>query len=101
MLIVLPILATGIFAAYESINRLGNPREIDYLWIVAMAAVIGFAGNEGVALYRMKVGKEIGSAALSADGHHVRVDGLTAWRSSLEPWVSGWAIPWPTPSSGW
>ena len=78
MLIVLHTLATGIFAAYESINRLGNPREIDYLWIVAMAAVIGFAGNEGVALYRMKVGKEIGSAALSADGHHARVDGLTS-----------------------
>ena len=78
LLIVLSILATGIFAAYESINRLGNPPEINYLWIVAMAAVIGFAGNEGVALYRMKVGKEIGSAALIADGHHARVDGLTS-----------------------
>lgn len=78
LLIVLSILATGIFAAYESINRLGNPPAIDYLWIVAMAAVIGFAGNEGVALYRMKVGKEIGSAALIADGHHARVDGLTS-----------------------
>ncbi|MCH2510152.1 MAG: cation diffusion facilitator family transporter [Dehalococcoidia bacterium] len=78
LLIVLSILATGIFAAYESISRLGNPPEIDYLWIVAMAAVIGFAGNEGVALYRMKVGKEIGSAALIADGHHARVDGLTS-----------------------
>jgi len=78
LLIVLSILATGIFAAYESINRLGNPPEINYLWIVAMAAVIGFAGNEGVPLYRMKVGKEIGSAALIADGHHARVDGLTS-----------------------
>ena len=78
LLIVLSILATGIFAAYESINRLGNPPEIDYLWVVAAAAVIGFVGNEGVALYRMKVGKEIGSAALVADGHHARVDGLTS-----------------------
>ena len=78
LLIVLSILATGIFAAYESINRLGNPPEIDYLWVVAVAAVIGFVGNEGVALYRMKVGKEIGSAALVADGHHARVDGLTS-----------------------
>jgi cation diffusion facilitator family transporter len=78
LLIVLSILATGIFAAYESINRLGNPPEIDYLWVVAVAAVIGFAGNEAVALYRMKVGREIGSAALIADGHHARVDGLTS-----------------------
>ena len=78
LLIVLSILATGIFAAYESIKRLGDPPEIDYLWIVALAAVIGFAGNEAVALFRMKVGREIGSAALIADGHHARVDGLTS-----------------------
>ena len=78
LLFVLSILATGIFAAYESIKRLGDPPEIDYLWIVALAAVIGFAGNEAVALFRMKVGREIGSAALIADGHHARVDGLTS-----------------------
>ena len=78
LLIVLSILGTGIFAAYTSIRRLGDPPEIDYIWIVALAAVIGFVGNEAVALFRMKVGKEIGSAALIADGHHARVDGLTS-----------------------
>ena len=78
LLIVLSIVVTGIFAGYESIKRLGDPPEIDYIWIVALAAVIGFLGNEGVALFRMKIGKEIGSAALIADGHHARVDGLTS-----------------------
>jgi cation diffusion facilitator family transporter len=78
LLIVLSILATGIIAAYESIRRLGDPPEIDYIWIVAVAAVIGFLGNEAVALFRMKIGQEIGSAALVADGHHARVDGLTS-----------------------
>ena len=78
LLIVLSILSTGIFAAYQSITRLGDPPEIDYVWIVALAAVIGFAGNEAVALFRIKIGKEIGSAALIADGHHARVDGLTS-----------------------
>ena len=78
LLIVLSILATGIFAGYESIRRLGDPPEIDYIWVVALAAVIGFAGNEAVALFRMKIGREIGSAALVADGHHARVDGLTS-----------------------
>ncbi len=78
LLIVLSILATGIFAAYESIRRLGDPPEIDYIWVVALAAVIGFLGNEAVALFRMKIGREIGSAALVADGHHARVDGLTS-----------------------
>jgi len=78
LLIVLAILASGIIAAYQSINRLGDPPEIDYVWIVALAAVVGFAGNEGVALFRMRVGKEIGSAALIADGHRARADGLTS-----------------------
>jgi cation diffusion facilitator family transporter len=45
---------------------------------VAVAALIGFLGNEAVALLRIKVGKEIGSAALIADGYHARVDGWTS-----------------------
>ena len=78
LLIVVSILATGIFAAYQSITRLSDPPEIDYIWVVAVAAVIGFIGNEAVAIFRMKIGNEIGSAALVADGHHARVDGLTS-----------------------
>ena len=41
------------------------------------AAIIGFIRNETVALIRMKIGKDIGSAALVTDGHNTRVDGLT------------------------
>ena len=78
LIIVVAILASGIIAAYQSFNRLSDPPEIDYVWIVALAAIIGFAGNEGVALFRIKIGKEIGSAALIADGHHARADGLTS-----------------------
>jgi cation diffusion facilitator family transporter len=40
--------------------------------------VIGFIGNEAVAIYRIRVGRRIGSAALVADGQHARVDGLTS-----------------------
>ena len=32
-----------------------------------------------VAIFRIRVGKEIGSAALVADGYHARVDGLTSF----------------------
>ena len=78
LLIVLAILATGVIAGYESITRLNDPPEVDFIWAVAIAAGIGFLGNEGVALLRMRVGKEIGSAALVADGYHARVDGLTS-----------------------
>jgi len=78
LFIVVSILATGICAGYEPNTRLSDPPEIDYIWVVAAAAIIRFIGNEGVALFRMKIGKEVGSAALVADGHHARVDGLTS-----------------------
>ena len=78
VVIVLIILGSAAFAAYESIDRILNPRDISNLWAVAVAAAVGFAGNEGVALFRIKVGKEIGSAALVADGYHARIDGLTS-----------------------
>ena len=78
LVIVLVILGTGIFAGYESITRLSDPPDIDFIWAVVLASVVGFIGNEGVALFRIKVGREIGSAALVADGLHARVDGLTS-----------------------
>lgn len=76
--IVLTILFSAIIAGYESINRFFHPQSVTYLWAVIIASVIGFLGNEAVAQFRIKVGKEIGSAALIADGHHARVDGLTS-----------------------
>ena len=76
--VVLIILFSALFAGYESINRLIHPQNISHLWAVAAASIIGFLGNEGVALFRIKVGKEIGSAALIADGYHARIDGLTS-----------------------
>jgi cation diffusion facilitator family transporter len=51
---------------------------VTHLWAVAVAAVIGFVGNELVARYRIRVGRQIGSAALVADGLHARTDGFTS-----------------------
>lgn len=76
--IVLIILFSAIVAGYESINRFVHPRSVENLWAVIAAAVIGFLGNEIVAIFRIRVGKEIGNAALIADGYHVRVDGWTS-----------------------
>ncbi len=78
LLIVVAILLSGLAAGYVSLVRLWEPRTIEFPWVVVGAALVGFLGNEGVALFRMKVGKEIGSAALIADGYHARVDGLTS-----------------------
>jgi cation diffusion facilitator family transporter len=78
VIIVLIILLSAIVAGYESIKRLLHPKAVGYLWTVVVAAVIGFLGNELVAQIRIRVGKEIGSAALIADGYHARVDGFAS-----------------------
>ena len=46
-------------------------------WLAA-AGVIGFLGNEAVAVFRIRIGRQINSAALIADGYHARTDGLTS-----------------------
>lgn len=78
ILVVLTILTSAVVAAYEAIQRLIHPEKVGHLGAVAIAAVIGFLGNEGVAIFRIRVGKEIGSAALIADGYHARTDGWTS-----------------------
>ncbi|MEV0143817.1 MULTISPECIES: cation diffusion facilitator family transporter [unclassified Nonomuraea] len=76
--IVLVIAASAGLAGYEAVKRLVNPQDVQALWWVAAAGVVGFLGNEWVARYRIKVGREIGSAALVADGLHARTDGFTS-----------------------
>ena len=76
--IVFTILFSAILAGYESIGRLFHPQTVRFVWAVIIAAIIGFSGNEAVAVFRLRVGKEIESAALIADGHHARIDGLAS-----------------------
>lgn len=78
VLIVAMILASGVVALYESIDHFFHPQQVKFLWAVVVASLVGFAGNEAVAVFRIKVGEEIGSAALVADGRHARVDGLAS-----------------------
>ncbi|CDX40822.1 conserved membrane hypothetical protein [Mesorhizobium sp. SOD10] len=78
IIIVLIILASALVAGYEAVNRLFNPRPVQFLGWLAAAGVIGFLGNEAVAVFRIRVGRQINSAALIADGYHARTDGLTS-----------------------
>jgi cation diffusion facilitator family transporter len=78
IIIVLMIAFSAFEAIRQSILRFIEPQPIQNLEWVAVAAVIGFIGNELVAVFRMRVGKEIGSAALIADGYHARTDGFTS-----------------------
>ena len=78
VIIVMLILFSALVAGYESIHRFFYPQPVNHLGVVALAAFISFIGNEAVAIFRIKIGKEIGSAALVADGYHARVDGWTS-----------------------
>ncbi|MET7773008.1 cation diffusion facilitator family transporter [Nocardia sp. NPDC005366] len=72
------IALSALIAGYEAVRRLIDPVPIQHLGVVAVAGLIGFMGNETVALYRIGVGRRIGSAALVADGLHARTDGFTS-----------------------
>jgi cation diffusion facilitator family transporter len=78
IVIVLIILASALVAGYEAIDRLFNPQPVQFLGWLAAAGIVGFLGNEVVAVFRIRVGREINSAALIADGYHARTDGLTS-----------------------
>ncbi len=76
--IVLMILLSALLAGYEAVDRLLHPQPMAELLWVMIAGVVGFVGNEAVAVFRIRVGREINSAALIADGYHARTDGLTS-----------------------
>jgi cation diffusion facilitator family transporter len=78
VVVVMIIAASAALAGWQAVDRLLHPQPVQHLWIVAAAGVIGFAGNEIVARYRITVGRLIGSAALVADGLHARTDGFTS-----------------------
>jgi len=78
ILIVLIILFSAVVAGYQAINRLLHPQPITHLGWLAAAGFVGFVGNEVVAVFRIRVGRQMNSAALIADGYHARTDGLTS-----------------------
>ncbi len=76
--IVLSLVFSAGYAFYESINKLINPAPLTNLGWVALAAIVGFIGNETVAILQIRVGRRIGSDAMIADGMHARTDGFTS-----------------------
>lgn len=76
--IVSVILFSALVAGYQSIERILHPQPVEGLGWVTLAGLIGFLGNEAVAIFRIRIGREINSAALIADGYHARTDGLTS-----------------------
>jgi cation diffusion facilitator family transporter len=78
LFVVLVVALSAVPAGWQAVDRLLHPHTVSHLPYVAAAGLIGFAGNEWVARYRIRTGRRIGSAALVADGQHARADGLTS-----------------------
>jgi cation diffusion facilitator family transporter len=76
--IVLTITVSAAVALWEAVLRLIHPRPLTNIGWVLVAGAVGFAGNELAAVYRIRTGRRIGSAALVADGLHARTDGFTS-----------------------
>lgn len=92
LLILLVIAASAALAAAQAITRLLHPHQVTDLGWLAAAGLLGFLGNEAVARYRIVVGRQIGSAALVADGLHARTDGFTSLAVLLA--AGGAALGW-------
>lgn len=76
--VVLAIFISALVALAQTIERFIHPRALSHLWLLALAGVIGFIGNEVAAQIRLRAGDSLGSAALVADGQHARVDGFVS-----------------------
>ena len=76
--VVLAIFISALVALGQTIERFIHPRSLTHLWLLALAGVIGFVGNELAAQVRLRAGKRLGSPALVGDGKHARVDGFVS-----------------------
>jgi cation diffusion facilitator family transporter len=98
--VVLTITASAVVAAYEAIQRLVHPQPVSHLGAIVAASIIGFVGNEAVAIFRIRVGKQIASAALIADGYHARTDGWTSLTVLVGAMGVGFGYPLADPITG-
>jgi cation diffusion facilitator family transporter len=76
--VVLAIFVSACVALYETVLRLLNPQELEHLWVLAGAGIIGYVGNEIAARVRLRAGHRLDSPALVADGNHARVDAFVS-----------------------
>ena len=98
--VVLAIFISACVALYETILRFFHPQDLTHLWVLAAAGAIGFVGNELAAQIRLRAGKRLGSAAMTADGNHARIDGFVSLGVIASAGVVGLGLPVADPIIG-
>lgn len=74
LFVVAAIFVSACVAGYEAILRLVDPETPTHLLALAVAGLVGFAGNWVAAVVRTRAGRRLDSPALLADGNHARAD---------------------------
>jgi len=72
--VVAAIFISACVAGVEAIQRLLHPSAPTHLLALAIAGIIGYAGNLLAARIRLSAGHRLDSAALIADGNHAQAD---------------------------
>ena len=98
--IVLVIIASAVASAVESIQKLASGVAPTHLVLSMAAALVGVAGNELLAQYKISVGKRINSVPLIADGQHSRIDGLTSLAAFIGLVFAAFGLPIADPIAG-
>lgn len=98
--VVLAIFVSACVALYETVLRFINPQHLTHLWVLAAAGVIGFIGNEIAAQVRLRAGRQLASAAMTADGNHARIDGFVSLSVVASAIVVGLGVPIADPIIG-
>lgn len=78
LFVLIVMTASAVAAGYSSIEHVITGQHPSHLLLSGLAAIAGFVGNELVGLYKLRVGRRIGSVSLNADGVHSAVDGLVS-----------------------
>jgi cation diffusion facilitator family transporter len=76
--IAVVIWASAVFAGGESVRKLIAHGATAHVGIGIVGAVLGIAGNQVVARYKLRTGRRIRSATLIADARHSWLDALSS-----------------------
>jgi cation diffusion facilitator family transporter len=98
--IAVVIWASAAFAGFESIRKLIEHGHTTHIAAGILGAVLGIAGNQAVAWYKLKVGKRINSATLIADARHSWLDALSSAGALVGLVAVALGQPWGDPVAG-
>jgi cation diffusion facilitator family transporter len=98
--VVFAILVSAVVAGLFAIERIVHPLAPDHLLALALAGVVGVAGNAIAARVRLRGGRRLDSAALIADGKHAQSDALVSLGVVLSAVVVALGVPIADPIIG-